>query len=113
MEFDNWSKSEKGIARQAFDAAYARECEAIENEVRRKLDNLREKNDLWKIHDYLSEQRRHVDRRYDYRYSVLIHVFGALVFENWITIEDLSGLADNKIEAVRNLVKMRGEQDKE
>jgi hypothetical protein len=109
MEFDNWSKSEKGIARRAFDAAYARECKAIENEVRKRMGNLREKNDLWKIHDYLSQQRRDIDRKYDYRYGVLIHVFGVLLYQGWITIEDLSGLSEEKIEAVRRLARMWAE----
>lgn len=72
MGTSEWSKSEKEIARQAFNLAYIRECKSIEEELRRRVSELQDPKGLWGIHDYLSEKRRDTDRKYDYRYSVLL-----------------------------------------
>ncbi len=37
--------------------------------------------EVWQVHDFLSEKRDEVDRKYDYRYSVLISMFGRLLHE--------------------------------
>ena len=74
-----WSDAEKKAARLAFDAALNRE----NAEILRKLKYLSAKalhpEDVWAIHDYLSEQRKIIDEKYDYRYSQLIMVFGTLL----------------------------------
>jgi hypothetical protein len=61
-------------------------------------------SDLWKVHDYLSVQRRTTDKIYDYRYSVLLTVFARLLDEKWLNIADLTGLEESKIEEVQKLV---------
>jgi hypothetical protein len=45
---------------------------------------------IWPVHDYLSEKRRDIDQKYDYRYSVLITVFARLLFEGWTTEAELA-----------------------
>lgn len=40
-----WSKSEKKIARQAYKAAYNRECKAIMEEVRKMAAEIRDSTD--------------------------------------------------------------------
>ena len=97
----SWSPSEKKAARTAFDAAFSRECDAIRREVEARLGRSANPPDLWRVHDYLSEKRRDVDRKYDYRYSVLIAVFGTLLREQWITEKDLSELRPDKVEAIK------------
>ncbi len=99
-----WSKAEKLVARRAFDTAYRRECEAVAARVREMIGSMEEPDDLWAIHGYLSRRRRAVDRKYDYRYSVLIHVFATLVGEGWLTWEDLEGLEEEKLERIRRVV---------
>ena len=73
-----WSKAEKQVARRAFDLALKRECLAIRGELVQMLKADEDFRQIWRIHDYLSEQRREVDLKYDYRYSRLITVFGQL-----------------------------------
>ena len=58
-------------------------------------------SDLWQIHDYLSGQRITVDKTFDYRYSVLLSVFGHLLREGWLTEADLAGLQQDKIEKIK------------
>ena len=37
--------------------------------------------DLWDLEHYLTERRKEIDRKYDYRYSQLTQVFGRLLYE--------------------------------
>ena len=63
--------------------------------------NLSTPSDLWQIHDYLSEQRKTVDQTFDYRYSVLLSVFGCLLRQGSRLEADLIGLQAEKIEKVK------------
>jgi hypothetical protein len=38
-------------------------------------------SDLWDLEHYLTQRRKEIDRKYDYRYSQLTHVFGRLLHE--------------------------------
>jgi len=42
-----------------------------------------------------------MDQKHDYRYSVLIHVFGRLVGEGGVEMKDLEGLEEEKIQRIR------------
>lgn len=74
-----WSKTEKKLARQAFEKAYNRELQELTE----------------------------TDRKYDFRYSVLITVFAQLHAEGRLTLEDLKGLAESKIEIIKNAAGIR------
>lgn len=96
-----WSATEKKVARKAFDQAYQRKCGEIAAELKKLVAGLATPSDLWQIHDYLSEQRKTVDQTFDYRYSVLISVFGHLLREGWLTEADFAGLREDKIEKIK------------
>ena len=70
-----WSKSEKLIARTAFDAALGRELHEVIQEVKKMASQIRQSLDLWDLESYLTQRRKKIDRKYDYRYSRLTHVF--------------------------------------
>jgi len=74
-----WSTAEKTIARRAFDLALTREFDAITQEAKRRAANIKERSALWELEEYLTESRKEIDRKYDYRYSVLTLVFGSLI----------------------------------
>jgi hypothetical protein len=59
--------------------------------------------DLWQIHDYLTEQRKGTDEKYDYRYSRLIFVFARLLSEGWLKETELEWLQEDKIEKIKFL----------
>ncbi len=105
-ESSKWSKPEKVIARRAYGAAYERECAAIAEEVRRMALGIRDPSDMWQLHDYLTEKREETDERYDYRYSVLLWVFGRLMYDGWLREEDLVGLSPDKLQEIRKAVEM-------
>ena len=109
MENFNWSKSEKTIARNSFQAAYRRECAAIADKLKQMAVSVKEPPDLWQIHDYLTEMKEQTDIKYDYRYSVLISVFANLLNEGWLKESDLVGLHKDKIETINKLARLRRE----
>jgi Photoprotection regulator fluorescence recovery protein len=105
QEFE-WSKVEKQAARMVFETAYERECRAIRAKVVKMMEDRRDHRKIWRIHDYLSEQRRETDKKYDYRYSVLIWVFARLFREGWLTADDLNGLRQEKIDKIKELARL-------
>jgi hypothetical protein len=63
---------------------------------------------LWELESWLGERRREIDRKFDYRYSVLPHVFGALLSEGRISESDLQGLHSEKMQMIRHIAEMFG-----
>lgn len=104
-----WSKSEKAIARTAFDAALKREFHELMQETKQRAKQINEPADLWDLEHYLTERRKEIDRKYDYRYSQLRHVFGRLLYEGKVSEEDLRGLRDDKLKSIRALAKFLAE----
>ncbi len=70
-----------------------------------------EPDEIWRIDDFLSEKRKEFNRKYDFRYSVLIGVFGRLLQEGWVTQEDLAGLQADKLEFIQTIAAMDKQRD--
>jgi hypothetical protein len=102
----NWSQTEQKVARAAFDQAYEREVNALIEEVHERASTIMTIDDLWHLHDFLSAKRHDIDGKYDYRYSVLIFVFARLVKEGWLHLNELNGLASDKLTKVTALTRM-------
>ena len=96
-----WSRTEKLIARRAFDLALGRELEDVIRETKDRAARIKEATELWELESWLSERRRDIDRRYDYRYSVLPLVFSCLVRDGHLSEDELSGLGPDKLESIR------------
>ena len=96
-----WTATEKKAARRAFDKAFERHCATITAEVKRMLENATAPADIWRIQEYLSENRKSVDRIYRYSYSGLILIFSILMRDEWLTEADLVGLQQDKIARIK------------
>src|SRR6185436_6839851 len=107
----HWSQGEKKCARAAFDVAIVRECAAIRKQVEGMLRGSAEPEEIWRIDDFLSEKRKEFERKYDFRYSVLIGVFGRLLYEGWVTEADLAGLKADKLEFIQTIAAMDRQRD--
>jgi len=57
------------------------------------------------------ELRYEIDRKYDYRYSELTHVFGKLLHESRLSEEELRGLREDKLKSIRSLANFLAEMD--
>jgi hypothetical protein len=104
----SWSRSEKAIARKAFDAALKRELHEVIHEARQMASQIQEPSDLWE--HYLTERRKQIDRTYD-RYSQLTLVFGKLLCESRLGEEELHGLREDKLKSIRSYAKFLAEMD--
>jgi|SRR5208282_603795 hypothetical protein len=104
-----WSKSEKIIARKAFDAALGRELHEVIQEMQKMASQIQQSSDLWDLEHYLTQRRKEIDRKYDYRYSQLTHVFGRLLYEKRLREEELCGLREDKLASIRSLAKFLAE----
>jgi hypothetical protein len=93
----------KTIARTAFDAALGRELHELIQETKRMASQISQSPDLWDLEHYLTERRKEIDRKYDYRYSQLTQVFGRLVYEGRVTEQDLARPHENKLKSIRSL----------
>ena len=91
-----WPKKEKAAARRAFDKAYEKELDSLMHEVKERANAIKAPEDIWLLHDFLKEKRRGINDKYDYRYSQLIFVFGRLLNEGWLEIDDFEGLDEDK-----------------
>jgi hypothetical protein len=104
-----WSKSEKAIARTAFDAALGRELHEVIQEAKKMASQIQQSSDLWDLEHYLTERRKEIDRKYDYRYSQLTHVFGKLLYEGRLREEELRGLREDKLKSILSFAKFLAE----
>jgi len=58
---------------------------------------------------YLTQRRKEIDRKYDYRYSQLTQVFGRLLYEDRLREEELCGLGEDKLKRIRSFAKFLAE----
>ncbi|HEY6329142.1 MAG TPA: hypothetical protein VI756_07385 [Blastocatellia bacterium] len=101
-----WSKAEKNVAKRAFNLALEREGQGLIEKVRRKASAIRGLDDVWKLNDFIWNERKAIDEKYDYRYSVLIMVFAGLISEGLLTEDDLEGLGQDKMRWIRTILSL-------
>ncbi len=101
MHDHKWTDREKKIARRVFEAAVAEELVSTIADFKVRAAAVTEPAEMWALEQYLRERRSDIDGKYDYRYSQLVRVFGRLLEEGRITEEQLAGLSEEKLEAMR------------
>ena len=104
-----WSRSEKAIARTAFDAALKRELQEVIQETKQMANQINDPADLWDLEHYLTQRRKEIDRKYEYKYSQLTHVFGRLLHEQRLCEEELRGLREDRLKSIRSFAKFLSE----
>ncbi len=106
-----WSRSEKAIARKGLDAALKRELHEVIQEAKQMASRIRQSSDLWDLEHYLTQRRREIDRKYDYRFSQLTLVFRKLLRESRLGEEELRGLREDKLESIRSYARFLAKMD--
>ena len=104
-----WSSSERAIARKVFDAALKQELQQVMREVKQMANQIKEPADVWDSERYLTQRRKDIDCRYEYRHSQLRHVFGTLLYEGRVSEQELCGLRDDNLKSIRSLAKFSAE----
>lgn len=106
MQELKWTDAEKKVARKVFDAALDAELAEILAEFKSRAAKATEPEEMWSVEEYLNARRKHIDTKYDYRYSQLILLFGNLLREGRISEADLRGLSPEKIDRIRRFAFM-------
>ncbi|MBB5061569.1 hypothetical protein HDF16_006305 [Granulicella aggregans] len=98
-----WSVKEKLAARTALNLALDRELAAVIHEAKERAERIKEASDLWEMETWLIDQREGIARTFDFRYSVLARVFATLLRERRVSLIDLRGLAQEKLDTIERL----------
>ena len=99
-----WSKAEKKIAKEAFNKAYQRESKKIIKEI--KNYKLEEPDDIWSLSEMLNNREKEIDQIYDYRYSQLVMVFAILIKRGFLSIKELEGLSEDKLDRITKIINL-------
>ena len=70
---------------------------------------IKQPSDLWDLQEYLTQRRKEIDYKYNYRYWHLTQVFGRLLYETRVSEEELRGLREDKLTTIRSLAKFLAE----
>jgi hypothetical protein len=92
-----WSSTEKEIARKAFDRALKQELDTAIQSTKQMAAKVRQASELWELEHHLTQLRKQIDRKYEYKYSTLVLVFADLVREGKLDSDDLRGLSEDKL----------------
>jgi len=101
-----WSPAEKLIARKVFERALGTELQQVMREAQRRAAKLEDFDQLWELEAYLRQSREQIDRKYDYRYSVLPEVFGILISEGRVAEAELQELREDKLHYIRSAARV-------
>lgn len=104
-----WSPAEKASARKAFDKALQLELREIIERVKNMATKIEQASDLWDLERWLTQRHLTIDRKYDYRYSVLPLVFATLLREGRLSENDLQGLGREKLELIQRIASLGDE----
>jgi hypothetical protein len=96
-----WSSTEKAIARRCFDRALRQELHAAIQSTKETAAKIRQASELWELEHHLTQLRKEIDRKFEYKYSTLVLVFANLVREGKLDREDLRGLSEEKFRYIR------------
>lgn len=101
----HWSPAERTIARRVFDRALREELDQIKQETKTRAAKIEQPPDLWDLEEFLTARRKEIDKKYNWRYSALPLVFGTLVREGRIRVEELQGLSPEKLDYINRVSK--------
>jgi hypothetical protein len=99
-----WSPEEKALARRVFEGALKQELDQTIRDAKARTAKLKEPSELWELERWLTKRRNDIDRKYDYRYSVLPQVFSVLIREGRVSLDELRELSVDKIEFIRGFL---------
>ena len=106
MEHLKWSESEKRLSRRVYEVALDAELTEVMAEFKFKAIAVQTPEEMWALEAYLAQQRRDIQGKYDYRYSQLLFVFGRLVREGRVQIEQLQGFSEEKLSYIERIVSL-------
>jgi len=65
--------------------------------------------DMWVLERYPTQRRKEIDGKYEFRFLRLTQAFGKLLCERRAGEDELSGLREDKLKAIRSCAKVLSE----
>lgn len=103
---NQWTSQDRTIAKAALKTACQRETASLVKLVRKEASEISQIEDLWQLNDFLSARRFDLDGKYDDRDEEMLFVLAKLMNEGWLTVDDLSGLPEEKLTKVKALARI-------
>ena len=101
-----WTQSEKKLAREVFESALQNELAEVIAKFKSEAAAISKSDDLWALIKRTDHQREEIDRKYDFKYSQLLRVFGHLLREGQISEDELQGLSEQKIAIIHHIAEL-------
>ncbi|MDM8348734.1 hypothetical protein P8H27_07455 [Pseudomonas sp. sp1636] len=101
-----WLAAEKKLAHRVFEAALTTELAEIMADFKARAAAITEPQEMWPLQEYLARQQREIERKYDYRYSQLLFVFGQLIREGRVQEAQLTGLSEEKLGYIQQIASL-------
>jgi hypothetical protein len=96
-----WSSTERAVARRCYERMLQQELDAAIQSTKERAAKISQASELWELERHLTQLGKEIDRKYQYKYSTLVPFFADCVREVKIDLEDLRGLADEKLRYIR------------
>ena len=103
------SRSEKTVARALFDAALKQELLEVMQEAKQKANQIKEPADVWELEHCLTQRRKDIDCKYEFRPSRLTWVLRTLLSKRRISEQEPRGLREDKMKVIRSCAKLSSE----
>jgi hypothetical protein len=78
-------------------------------EAKQMANQISDPADVWDLERYLTQRRKDIDSRYDFRSSRLTRVLGRLLCERRVAEKELRGLSEDRLEAIHSCAKVLAE----
>jgi hypothetical protein len=96
-----WSSTERAVARRCYERMLQQELDAAIQSTKERAAKISQASELWELKRHLTRLGKEIDRKYQYKYSTLVPFFADCVREGKLDLEDLRGLADEKLCYIR------------
>jgi hypothetical protein len=96
-----WSSTEKVVARRCYERMLQQELDAAIRSTKERAAKISQASELWELERHLTRLGNEIDRKYQYKYSTLVLFFADCVRDGKLDLEDLRGLADDKLRYIR------------
>lgn len=101
----HWSPKEKATARRVFDRALHEELDATIREAKQRAERIVRPDELWALERHLTQRRKEIEAKYEFKYSSVLLLLAQLVRESRISLDELHGLSEDKLKCVREHIR--------
>lgn len=99
-----WSQEEAEFAASIFLLAQQRESQRLVGVVKERVVHVNELDHLWQLHDFLSARRYDIEGKSELDLETALFVFADFVKSQLLGLDELNGLAPEKISKIAAMV---------